>query len=73
MLEAGPKLVASAIASGLADELVLYLAPTLLGQGTRGITALGPLDTLAQKQDLTITDSRSVGNDLRITALLNNT
>ena len=73
MLEAGPKLVASAIASGLADELVLYLAPTLLGQGTRGISALGPLDALAQRQDLTITDSRSVGKDLRITALLNNT
>ena len=73
MLEAGPRLVASAIASGLADELVLYLAPTLLGQGTRGISALGPLDTLAQRQDLTITDSRSVGKDLRITALLNNT
>ena len=73
MLEAGPILVASAIASGLVDELVLYLAPMLLGQGSRGISALGPLDTLAQRQDLTITDSRSVGKDLRITALLNNT
>ena len=46
-VEAGHKLNGSLLRAGLVDELLLYLAPTLLGQG-RGLANLGPLAALGR-------------------------
>jgi diaminohydroxyphosphoribosylaminopyrimidine deaminase/5-amino-6-(5-phosphoribosylamino)uracil reductase len=50
------------------DELVVYLAPHLLGDTARGMFDLGELTALDQRVELTIREVRRVGSDLRIVA-----
>ncbi|MGE0351289.1 bifunctional diaminohydroxyphosphoribosylaminopyrimidine deaminase/5-amino-6-(5-phosphoribosylamino)uracil reductase RibD [Hydrogenophaga sp.] len=66
-VEAGHKLNASFLREGLVDELLIYLAPELLGQGA-GMTCLGPLQRLEDGLKLRFTSSGPIGDDLRITA-----
>ena len=66
-LEAGHKLGGSFLREGLVDELLLYMAPRLLGPGA-GLAHIGPFDSLAQSLDWQFTDVRRVGPDLRILA-----
>ncbi len=66
-VEAGHKLNGSLVREGLVDELLLYLAPKLLGPG-RGIAQFGPLQALAQAVPLAFTSVDPVGPDLRILA-----
>jgi len=66
-LEAGHKLNGSFIREGLVDELLLYLAPKLLGLG-REIASFGPLESLDQAVQLEWLDSVQVGVDLRLRA-----
>ena len=68
LVEAGGTLNGALFKAGLVDELVLYLAPQLLGDGARGMAQLGELITLEERVDLAWQDVRRVGNDLRITA-----
>jgi diaminohydroxyphosphoribosylaminopyrimidine deaminase/5-amino-6-(5-phosphoribosylamino)uracil reductase len=53
---------------GLVDELVVYLAATLMGSTARPLFEL-PLDTMAGKLELKITDVSAVGDDWKITAV----
>jgi diaminohydroxyphosphoribosylaminopyrimidine deaminase / 5-amino-6-(5-phosphoribosylamino)uracil reductase len=64
-VEAGEKLNASLLRTGLVDELVLYVAPRLLGEG-RGIAALGPLGSLAESMDFEFIAAERIGADLRL-------
>ncbi|HEY5324437.1 MAG TPA: bifunctional diaminohydroxyphosphoribosylaminopyrimidine deaminase/5-amino-6-(5-phosphoribosylamino)uracil reductase RibD [Caldimonas sp.] len=64
-VEAGEKLNASLLKEGGVDELLVYVAPRLLGSG-RGLAALGPFETLAQSLDFRIVDVARVGDDLRL-------
>ncbi len=57
-------------AAGLVDEVLLYLAPKLLGQG-RGIAPFGPLPDLGEALGLTIRSVAQVGPDLRVCARMN--
>ncbi len=66
-VEAGHKLNGSFLREGLVDELLLYLAPKLLGPGA-GLANLGPFEQLAQGLDWTFVDVTPVGPDLRIRA-----
>ena len=66
-IEAGAALNASWWRAGLVDELLLYLAPRLLGQGL-GLTSLGPLDRLDDGYTLTLVAVDTVGPDLRVRA-----
>jgi len=66
-LEAGHKLNGSFLREGLVDELLLYLAPQLLGPG-RGMADMVPLDSLAQGLALDFHAVDRVGPDLRILA-----
>lgn len=67
-LEAGHKLNGSFIREGLVDELLLYLAPQLLGTGGAGMATWGPLQSLNQRLDLRFGSVEPLGNDLRILA-----
>jgi len=66
--EAGFKLNGSLLRAGLVDELLLYLAPCLIGDTARGMFNLPGLDSLDGKRGLVIRDARMVGVDLRLLA-----
>jgi diaminohydroxyphosphoribosylaminopyrimidine deaminase / 5-amino-6-(5-phosphoribosylamino)uracil reductase len=64
-VEAGEKLNASLLAAGLVDELLLYVAPRLLGDG-RAIAALGSIGSLDRSIDFRLHEVERVGDDLRL-------
>jgi diaminohydroxyphosphoribosylaminopyrimidine deaminase/5-amino-6-(5-phosphoribosylamino)uracil reductase len=66
-VEAGHQLNGSLLRAGLVDEVLVYLAPKLLGAG-RGMAAFGPLDRLADALELEFVDITPVGADLRLRA-----
>jgi diaminohydroxyphosphoribosylaminopyrimidine deaminase/5-amino-6-(5-phosphoribosylamino)uracil reductase len=66
-VEAGHKLNGSLLRAGLVDELLVYLAPTLLGAG-REMAAFGPLATLAEGLAFDFGAVERIGDDLRILA-----
>lgn len=66
-VEAGAKLCGALVEQQLADELVIYMAPHLMGSDAHGLLNL-PFTHMSQRVDLTIQDIRAVGNDWRITA-----
>ena len=67
-LEAGPRLSGVFLKAGLIDELLLYMAPTLLGSDARGWFDDLNLTNLDQKTAWQFQDVRMVGADLRIVA-----
>lgn len=66
--EAGFKLNGSLMREGLVDELLLYLAPCLIGHAASGLFNLPELATLDGKRLLQIRDLRQVGEDIRLIA-----
>jgi diaminohydroxyphosphoribosylaminopyrimidine deaminase/5-amino-6-(5-phosphoribosylamino)uracil reductase len=69
-VEAGFKLNGSLLQEHLVDELLIYLAPCLIGDSSRGMFNLPALTSLAEKQLLKWQDFRQVGTDLRLIARL---
>ena len=69
-VEAGHKLNGSLINEGCVDELLLYLAPCLLGDRARGMADLPELADLDGRRALEISEMRAVGGDIRIIARL---
>ncbi|BCN23417.1 riboflavin biosynthesis protein RibD [Vibrio alfacsensis] len=67
-VEAGATLASSLIKANLVDELIVYLAPKLMGSDGRGLIGALGLSNMADVIDLNITDVRMVGVDIRITA-----
>jgi diaminohydroxyphosphoribosylaminopyrimidine deaminase/5-amino-6-(5-phosphoribosylamino)uracil reductase len=66
-VEAGAKLNGSLIREGCVDELLLYLAPCLIGDA-QGMFALPALQRLDQKVPLRFHEIKQIGEDLRILA-----
>ena len=69
-VEGGARLNGALLAAGLVDEVLLYLAPSLLGDSARGLFDLPPLASLADKHALSFRDVRMVGGDIRVLARL---
>lgn len=65
-VEAGPELSGALLAAGLIDELIVYLAPRILGDTARGMFSLDPLTGLDQCVNLELTELRRLGPDLRL-------
>jgi diaminohydroxyphosphoribosylaminopyrimidine deaminase/5-amino-6-(5-phosphoribosylamino)uracil reductase len=65
-VEAGATLCGALFAQGLVDELLLYIAPVLLGDTARPLLALPALDTMAARWQLGIVDHAMVGGDVRL-------
>jgi diaminohydroxyphosphoribosylaminopyrimidine deaminase/5-amino-6-(5-phosphoribosylamino)uracil reductase len=67
-IEAGHKLNGSMLDEGCIDELLIYFAPSIIGDAARGMFNLPELSELAGKRKLKITDVRQIGPDIRIIA-----
>jgi diaminohydroxyphosphoribosylaminopyrimidine deaminase/5-amino-6-(5-phosphoribosylamino)uracil reductase len=65
-VEAGPTLSGALFAAGLVDELLLYVAPLLLGDQARPLLRLPGVDTIAAGRRLRVIDQRQVGSDQRL-------
>ena len=66
LVEAGSTLNGALLDAGLIDELLLYMAPQLLGDTARCMARLGELQSLDQRIALKWQDVRQIGADLRI-------
>ena len=71
LVESGPRLAGALLQLGLLDELIVYMAPTLMGDRARPLLAL-PLDAMSDKVALHIEDVRRVGQDWRFTVIPQN-
>jgi diaminohydroxyphosphoribosylaminopyrimidine deaminase/5-amino-6-(5-phosphoribosylamino)uracil reductase len=65
-VEAGPTLCGALFAAGLVDELLLYIAPLLLGDTARPLLHLPPLAEMAARWKLRTIDRRVIGDDMRL-------
>jgi len=63
LLEGGPTLVTAALKAGLVDELHVYLAPRLLGEGRKGIGDLG-INALTSSLDFQLHKVKELGGDV---------
>ena len=68
--ECGPTLAGALLESGLVDEIVVYLAPALLGDAARGMFTLPAIAAMRDRIRLEIAGVTRVGADLRIDALV---
>ncbi|MDR2452350.1 MAG: bifunctional diaminohydroxyphosphoribosylaminopyrimidine deaminase/5-amino-6-(5-phosphoribosylamino)uracil reductase RibD [Candidatus Accumulibacter sp.] len=67
-VEGGSRLNGALLDAGLADEILLYLAPCLIGSVARGMFDLPELASLDGARRLSIHDLRRVGDDVRVLA-----
>lgn len=65
--ECGPTLAGALLQAGLMDELVIYMAPSLLGDKARGLFELPELTRMQDRHELDVLDARAVGRDWRLT------
>lgn len=65
-VESGPTLAGALLQAGLVNELVIYIAPLLLGDKARGLFQLPELARMNERTELEILDMRAVGKDWRV-------
>lgn len=65
-VEAGPTLCGALLEAGLVDELLLYIAPVLLGDHARPLLHLPMLSGMQQRRELRLVDQRQFGQDIRL-------
>lgn len=66
LIESGPMLAGAFFQAGLCDELVVYMAPKLMGSQARPLMVL-PFDNMSDSVALNLIDVRMLGDDLRLT------
>ena len=67
-VEGGARLSGALLAAGLVDELLIYLAPCVVGDVAKGLFALPALESLDDKKRLSLVDVRRIGDDIRVIA-----
>ncbi len=67
-VEGGAKLNGSLLQAGVVDELLVYLAPSVIGDSGRGMFHLPELTELSRRTALKIREVERIGADLRIVA-----
>jgi len=67
-VEAGATLAGALLENKLVDEIIIYLAPKLMGNSARGLAQLSELTDMAQVPQLSFIDITQIGDDLRIIA-----
>lgn len=64
LVEAGPLLSGEFLRQDLADEVIVYLAPVLLGDGAQSMLRLPALSDMKQRRQLQLIESRPIGQDV---------
>jgi diaminohydroxyphosphoribosylaminopyrimidine deaminase/5-amino-6-(5-phosphoribosylamino)uracil reductase len=67
LVEAGPTLSGAMIESGFFNDLIIYIAPVLLGSEANNLIKLTQIKTMKQRINFSYKDIRSIGSDIRIT------
>lgn len=67
LVEAGATLNGALLEAGLIDELIVYLAASLLGDQARGMFALPSLNEMSERRELDLVECRQIGDDLKLT------
>lgn len=67
LVEAGPTLAGEFIRLGLVDEIVVYMAPVVLGDSARSLFNLPPLSRMCDRCEFEWRDVARIGDDLRLT------
>ncbi|MBL4711169.1 MAG: bifunctional diaminohydroxyphosphoribosylaminopyrimidine deaminase/5-amino-6-(5-phosphoribosylamino)uracil reductase RibD [Gammaproteobacteria bacterium] len=67
-VEAGSVLCGALLKNGLVDEIIIYMAPHVMGDKAKGLFHLPELEMMKDRISLTINDVRMIGNDIRISA-----
>jgi diaminohydroxyphosphoribosylaminopyrimidine deaminase/5-amino-6-(5-phosphoribosylamino)uracil reductase len=65
-VEAGATLAGGFLAAGLVDELLLYVAPVILGERARPMFDGLPIDTMEERLRMRIIETRRIGDDVRL-------
>lgn len=65
-VEAGARLCGSLLRAGLVDEVLIYQAPVLLGEGAAAPFLLGPLESMTERTHFEVLETRHFGDNLRI-------
>jgi diaminohydroxyphosphoribosylaminopyrimidine deaminase/5-amino-6-(5-phosphoribosylamino)uracil reductase len=65
-VEAGAGLAGALLRQTLVDELIIYVAPKLLGPQARPLVEIGELQSLQEAPELTIIEHRQIGEDVRL-------
>jgi len=68
-VEAGSELCGALLEQRLVDEIVVYMAPLIMGSSAKGLFNLPEINSMSQRIELEIKEIRSIGKDWRITAL----
>jgi diaminohydroxyphosphoribosylaminopyrimidine deaminase/5-amino-6-(5-phosphoribosylamino)uracil reductase len=68
LFECGATLAGSLVSDQLVDEFIIYLAPKLMGHGSRSLLKMGEIALMEEVPELEITDVRQIGRDIRISA-----
>ncbi len=66
LLEAGPSLSGAFMQAGLIDELIIYMAPHLMGHGGNALLHLPGIEAMQDRIALQMTELKQIGDDLRI-------
>ena len=66
LFECGATLAGSLLSTGLVDELIVYIAPKVMGSGARDLASFGPLYNMDQVMNFDTIDVRQIGHDVRL-------
>ena len=66
-VEAGSVLCGALLKNDLVDEIIVYMAPHIMGDDAKGLFHLPGLDKMKDRIALQVKDVRPIGNDIRIT------
>ena len=67
LVEAGPSIVGSLVSEQLVDQMIVYLAPSLLGDRALGMATIPAIQRLSDRINGEFSEVHKLGDDIRIT------
>ncbi len=66
LVEAGPTLIGGLMEDELVDEMIIYMAPHIMGDSSRGLVKLESIVNMQERINLQIVQTRKIGNDIKL-------